>query len=159
MNKILNILISLDFWRNLIKEIKLKKVLKIFFSSEDQELQDLFYKNFYYPTDMTVDPVRYNVKDNSIYYIINFQSKELYENEHTVQAAIFQSMSILQNNLPLGTTEYIAPEIEGRIEDTFSLLISAKYEVQYLKYSKILFHLFKIIFIKLLLAASLYMIV
>lgn len=123
MKTFLKSLINYDFWRNYNNEKKLKDALFIFFGEEDKDLQKLFLKNFTYPSDMTNPPVRYNPDTGEIYYTINFNSKELFYNEATLQTAFAQSLSILSQNLPLGVTEYLTPEIAGRVEDSFSILV------------------------------------
>ena len=117
MQKFLKYLINYDFWKSYNSEKNLKEGLAIFFKSESSSLQKLFLKNFNYPSDMVEDPVRLNPETSQIYYIINFTSKELFMNESTLETAFTQSVSILQQNLPIGVTSYMVPEIEGRIEE------------------------------------------
>lgn len=137
MKKFLKYLINYDFWKSYKSEKNLKEGLTIFFNSESEKLQKLFLKNFSYPSDMVEDPVRLNPETSQIYYIINFTSKELFLNEATLQTAFAQSVSILQQNLPLGVTSYMVPEIEGRIEESYSLLITITPTYEHLGYSNI----------------------
>ena len=124
MKKFLKSLINYDFWQGHKMEKRLKNALIYFFDKEAEPLQKLFLKNFSYPKDMVEQPVRLNPETGQIYFIINFKSKELFTNEGTIEAAFGQSMSILQQNLPLGVTEYLVPEIEGRIDESYSILIT-----------------------------------
>lgn len=124
MKNLLKYLINYDYWVIFFIQRKLHKALLIFFEEEDSILQTLFLKNFIYPEDMTDKPVRMNTGTGEIYYVINFNSKELFFNEATLQTAFGQSLSILQENLPIGVTEHLIPEITGRIEDSFSILVT-----------------------------------
>lgn len=124
MKKFLKYLINYDFWESYKTERKLKDALKIYFKEESADLQKLFLKNFSYPQNMTEKPVRLNDETGQIYYVINFTDKELFFNEATLQSAFAQSISILQTQLPLGLTNYLVPEIVGRIEESYSILIT-----------------------------------
>lgn len=126
MKTFIKSLINYDFWVEYKSEKKLKVALDIFFKTEDGELQKIFLKNFNYPQEMTNPPVRYNQETGEIYYTINFNSKELFFNEATLQTAYVQSLSILTQNLPLGVTSYLEPEIVGRVENSFSILVAIK---------------------------------
>jgi len=132
MKKFLKSLINYDFWKSYNAEKRLKEALTIFFNSEDDDLQKIFLKNFSYPSDMTEKPIRLNSETSEIYYVINFNSKELFYNEQTLQAAFAQSLSILQVNLPLGVTQYLNPEIAGRLEGSFSILVTMSPSYEYL---------------------------
>lgn len=124
MKKLIQSLINYDFWVGYNTETSLKDGLKIFFDNGDKALQEVFLRNFTYPASMSDKPVRLNPDTGEIYYVINLNSKELFMNEATLQAAFAQSVSILQQQLPIGITTYMVPEIEGRIEESFSLLIT-----------------------------------
>tara|TARA_R110000803_G_scaffold91516_2_gene158969 strand:+ start:279 stop:767 length:489 start_codon:yes stop_codon:yes gene_type:complete len=143
MKKFLKSLVNYDFWKSYQAEKNLKEALVIFFDSEDDELQKLFLKNFSYPSDMTDKPIRLNPDSTEIYYVINFNSKELFYNEATLQAAFAQSLSILQINLPLGVTQYLEPEITGRLEGSFSILITLTPSYEYLNNMNIIKALIK----------------
>ena len=143
MKKLLKVLLNYNYWRDVKREIKLSSTLRDFFNNEDTDLQELFLKNFSYPHNMTNKPVRLS-DDGEIYYVINFKSKELFENEGTIQAAFGQSISILgQQLLPLGITDYLKPEIEGRIESTFSILVSVTAEYEAIKPKNIIINILK----------------
>jgi len=143
MKKLLRVLSNYNYWQDFKYEKRLAGALKTFFSEEDEELQELFLKNFNYPQNMTDKPVRLS-KEGDIYYVINFKSKELFENEGTIQAAFAQSISIIgQQLLPLGITDYLTPEIEGKIEESFSILISIKPEYEAIKTKNIILNILK----------------
>jgi len=151
MKKFLKYLINYDFWKSYNSEKNLKKGLAIFFESESKGLQKLFLKNFSYPANMVEDPVRLNPETSQVYYIINFTSKELFLNEATLQAAFSQSLSILQVQLPIGVTEYMVPEIEGRIDESYSILITLTPSYEHLGYGNIFKALVKPFLITLIL--------
>jgi len=143
MKKLLKVLLNYNYWQDFKYEKRLSVTLKKFFKEEDIDLQDLFLKNFNYPSNMTEKPVRLS-EDGDIYFVINFRSKELFENEGTIQAAFAQSISILgQQLLPLGITDYLTPEIEGRIEESYSILISVRPEYEAIKTKNIIINVLK----------------
>lgn len=116
---------SVYYWKDYMQCRKIKEVLKIFFEEESDELQKNFIENFDYPTNMTGDPVRYDSSTGEIYYILNFKSKELFENTGTQEAAYTNSLKILDKHLPIGVTSYLEPmELMGIPESPYSLFCS-----------------------------------
>lgn len=124
--KILNFIFNTEYWEEYKEYSKVKNVLSEFFAGEDQDLQKAFIKNFDYPEDMVVAPVRFEPASGDIYYTINFKSKELFENTGTKEKALSNSLAILDKLLPLGITSYVEPQPPIHIPDTFTLLCSLK---------------------------------
>lgn len=128
MNTLINIgywIYNIDYWQSYLETRKVKEVLDIFFEEEDIELQKAFVEQFDYPSDMTENPVRMT-DDGDIYYVLNFKSKELFENNGTQEVAYANSLKVLDKHLPMGVTNYLETIKPIRIDDSFSLLCSLK---------------------------------
>lgn len=98
-----------EFFSYTKKSKKVSDVLSEFFEKESDNLQAKFNENFDYPADMIEPPVRFNKDAGIIYYVLNFKNPEVFKNPDSKQYAFLQSLKILDENLPIGATEYIVP--------------------------------------------------
>jgi hypothetical protein len=126
LDNITNLIFNTQYWKEYREVNKIKKILSIFFTGEDEVLQKSFVKNFNYPEEMVNSPVRVEKTTGDIYYTINFKSKELFENTETKANALSNSLAILDKHLPLGITQYIEPQPPIDIPDTFTILCSLR---------------------------------
>lgn len=128
INNMLSFIYPFSYWKDFYKTYKnhkkLKEVLRDFFDNNDIELQKKFLENFDYPRNMTEKPVRYYEDEGFIYYVLNFKSAEMFNNPGTKEYAYVKSLQTLEENLPIGVTEYIEPLENLELEDTFSLFCS-----------------------------------
>lgn len=129
MNILTNIIywaFSVYYWKDYMQCRKIKEILTYFFEGEESiELQRKFEENFDYPPNMTNMPVRYENDTGTIYYILNFKSKELYENIGTRDVAYTNSLRILDKYLPIGVTAYLEPvELMSVPESPYSIFCS-----------------------------------
>lgn len=110
-----------------LKRKRILKELKDFFNSENStELHKVFLENFDFPTTMTGSPVRFDDDMQLVYYVLNFKSKEVFENKPSIEYAYSKSLQLLEENLPVGLSEYIEPISPEIIPDTYSYLCTFK---------------------------------